>query len=63
LKITGCQLEAEKATRKEEADKRALSSYNVFMKTKPTLPFRTKNFREVAAKWSATSMDQKAQYA
>jgi hypothetical protein len=31
LKITGCQLEAEKATRKEEAEKRALSSYNVFM--------------------------------
>ena len=61
---------AEEATRKEEKEKRALSSYNFFMKAelgkvKAANPaFSHKEaFREVAAQWSALSNDQKAQYA
>ena len=61
---------AEEATRKEEKEKRALSSYNFFMKAelgkvKAANPAfsHTEAFRDVAAQWSALSNDQKAQYA
>jgi hypothetical protein len=62
-------MKEEKAKNKEDKKKRALSSYNCFMKAElgkvkgenPVLMHK-EAFKAVAVKWSAMSEDQKAEY-
>ena len=64
------KMKEEKAKNKEDKKKRALSSYNCFMKAElgkvkvenPALMHK-EAFKAVAVKWSVMSEDQKAEYA